>query len=261
LRGVAVSATYGTWLLTQDEGNGPSPLLLASGAPGALGFAVTAAPDIPATFASAADGSALFLAHTDGLYRYEAAFSGRVESRARISAVVAQDSALFATELYFTACDTFQNVGPCTLWRKSGALAAVPLFTVDDALGSLVVRPEAAYVLGNQALYRVPRAGGPTERLYAGEPFPQYAGTLKQSSLRTDGSKLYLSQVCHFDADAPEYGTVELDLTLLSARWLNRAPGFPFLPGVQPRETFTTESFQSVPGTARGSAAGLLVWH
>jgi hypothetical protein len=254
LRSVAASPA-GTWLVMYVAGEGQR-LLLAGGAPGALGFAATAALNLPSVWAASATGAAVLLAHSDGLYRYDATTSAQLEVRQRIQAVVAQGA-----EVYFTACDTFQNVGPCTLWRRSGALAAVPLFTVDDLLGSLVVRPEAAYVLGNQALYRVPRAGGPTERLYAGEPFPQYAGTLRQASLRADGDKLYLSQVCHFDADAPEYGTVELDLALGSARWLNRAPGFPFLPWVQPRETFPTESFQRVPGAARGCSAGLLVWH
>jgi hypothetical protein len=91
------------------------------------------------------------------------------------------------------------------------------------------------YALTGRGLYRAPLTGGAPVSVYLGDDLPQHAGTLKANSLRAEGGRLFLDQACHLDADAPEYGTVELNLSIGRARWLNNDPAFPFVPQVHGR--------------------------
>ncbi len=102
-------------------------------------------------------------------------------------------------------------------------------------------------MLGVTRLYRVRRAGGAVEVVYRGETFPQYGGTLAADSLKAICDKLYLGSICHYDADAPGYGTVELNLTTRQARWLNLDAAWPYVPFVAPYRGASAQRLWSAP--------------
>lgn len=122
-------------------------------------------------------------------------------------------------------------------------MSAVPrVQALGAATGSsLSVHDGYVYVLSVLGLYRIPvNTPGQLELVFAGEEFPQYGGTLQNLSLVRHGDKLYFGKVCHHDADAPGYGTIELDITQRSVRWLDLDPAYPVVPHVA--------SYDSWPG-------------
>lgn len=139
-------------------------------------------------------------------------------------------------DLFYKECPR-QSKGPCTVKRYQwGSQVTTTLIDEQSKLiagPGLVILENDVYALDPRSLVRVPRTGGVVQTVYAGEAFPQYDGTLRGSSLEAIDGKLYLGQVCEFDADAPTYAAVELDLQYLTARYLEEDPNYPFVPKLE----------------------------
>jgi hypothetical protein len=204
-------------------------------------------------------GSNYFVAFPDGVHRfYPAGESLIAPLEAEGEEVRSLD--VDATDLVYLQCSTtrFEH---CTLYRMGttgGPQPRVELAYFEGLGGgvlrrtSLVLLDGYVYVLGVRELVRVPKAGGPVELVYRGEEFPQYGGTLNSGSLVERQGKLYFGSVCHFDADAPGYATVELAPSAGTARWVELDPAFPFVPHVTPYQPWEREVWWH-------TAAGIIV--
>ncbi|MBK7862856.1 MAG: hypothetical protein IPJ65_30460 [Archangiaceae bacterium] len=83
---------------------------------------------------------------------------------------------------------------------------------------------------------------------YVTQTFPQWGGHLRPHTLAYENDKLYFGQICYPDADAPRYGTVELNLQGPSARWLIGTPENPFVPHYVPAEPYGVSLGQNTRG-------------
>ncbi len=237
--------TYGFWYLAERYAGSPPmltsrALMLDANLPPSGATAASATLPRP-TSNAAANGSNYYVAFEDGLHSFYPAGGGL------ISAVGATDETIVALDVDDEAVVYLQCRAPwptrCHVFRvdhRPVPQTRLLLATLDGLAGgvgpgvSIALLGGHVYVLGVQGLVRVPRAGGPVELVYRGEAFPQYGGTLQSGSLLVLGDKLYFGGICHFDADAPGYGTIELDPVARTARWLDDDPAYPFVPHVTP---------------------------
>ena len=161
------------------------------------------------------------------------------------------------TSVFFTRCAN-EWAGPCTLHRYDripatptlNDLGTIPNF---ELAGSMVLWGSELYVLTGRSLLRYPAQGGAPTVVFTGGPLPQHPGTLMQKSLRRVGNTLRFGSVCHFDADAPGYGTMDLDPIAATARWMNVDPAFPMIEGLAPYM-----NYEQMPVT---NAHGLYLMH
>jgi hypothetical protein len=250
---VSADTGYGTWFVLEHRETGMPAgraLLLAPGSSGPATF--TNPIDARPTSNGVALGSTYFVAQPDGLYSFYPAGGGRV---AQLTSVTGLEETIFAIatddvrEAFWVQCTNPYPGGTCSLWRYESPLNSTPrstmlvqeLPTLGGGVGaalSIRVLGNHVYLLGVEYLLRIPRTGGALELVYRGEEFPQYGGTLKSGSLETVDGKLYFGSICHFDADYPYYGTVELDLATSSARWLDLDPRWPIVPHLVDPEPF-----------------------
>ncbi|MBL8952956.1 MAG: hypothetical protein JNK82_19420 [Myxococcaceae bacterium] len=188
-------------------------------------------------------GTNYYAAVDDGVYSYYPAGGGRVATK-QAPLSTPEDIVGIAGDdegVVFVQCPQNRQ-GACRLFdARRFAPAVVPFASFTGLQGgggggavSIAIAGGHIYVLGATRLYRVPRTGGAVEVVYRGEVFPAYGGTLASDSLKAIGNKLYLGSICEYDADAPGYGTVELDLATLQARWLNLDPAYPYVPYIAP---------------------------
>ena len=219
------------WFIAEiDTAAGRSvSLYLSNGTPWSA--ATVAALNVPLpTSNGVAVGSDYFVAHADGVYSYYPAGGGRI---AQLPGVV--KIAVTADEVLSVSCSAIAGVG-CSLHRtdRKTFVTQQLLGGVQDRVGSIAMLGAQVYVLGTLGLIRVPLAGGASEVVFKGSPFPQHTGTLDPLSLSAHNGKLTFGSICHPDADAPGYGTIELDPAARTARWLNLEPEFPLVEGVKP---------------------------
>ncbi len=113
-------------------------------------------------------------------------------------------------------------------------LAELPTmrFSLYQNGGMLVVHDGFIYVNSLVGVYRVPMTGGQLELVYPGEELEYIGGAIKPASMVIHGDKLYFGELCHYEDQIAGYGTVELDLTQLTARWLDLDPAYPLVPHV-----------------------------
>lgn len=258
------TSSYATWFvagLRQDnvgEGvvgyvlSGTSHFSQAASVPHGLGT----------TSNGVALGSDYYVALSDGLYAYYPAGSSRlVDVSSTTEAITALAVDAPGANLFFVR----RSSSGATLWRMSLAVfpgAPTQVASLPTSVGGvqgprdvIVVHDGWVYSLGVRELVRVSTATpAVVEVLYAGEAFPQYGGTLKAGSLRAFDGKLYFGSVCHFDADSPGYGTIELDPLALTARWLDLDPPFPLVPYVTAYQSSEDEG----PVYARPSGAYIM---
>lgn len=206
-------------------------------------------------------GSSYVVALADGLH----AFYPAGESLLVPMSVIANDSIPSiavdeATEDVFYV--RFDITNGHRLWRHSHSSGNETLLTDLPAMGGIYTKVGGmialhdgyVYVISVVGLYRVPMTGGALQLVFRGEAFPQYGGTLKSASLVRHGDKFYFGKICHFDADAPGYGTVELDIANLSARWLDLDPAYPLVPHVVGYQAWANE------GSVYASPSGAFIF-
>lgn len=244
------AGTYGTWLVGSILSNGVNTNAIAYivNTTNELAVASTKTQTLYPTSNGVARGSDYYVALTDGLYSFYPAGESRLyfnppTDSATITSIAVDDA---EQNIYFVRGGS----GGYAVWHFSFAtneatvLTSLPFDLVGYAMGvnALALHDGWLYVLGVRGLVRLNLTTPTTlELVYAGEPFPQYGGTLKQVGVRALGGKLYFGSICHFDADAPGYGTVELDPQALTARWLDLDPAFPRVPFVTSSEAWSDE--------------------
>jgi hypothetical protein len=242
--------SYGLWFVPHVTGAGAEQSVrVATTAGMTMSHSIVAYPNVSSpTSNGVALGSDYFVAHADGLWSYYPAGGSRVAAIPGIVSIAGDDE-----HVVFSACDQ-GSLGPCTLYRydRAGGAVQALLGPIGEDLRTVALEGNAAYAISGRRLRRVPLGGGPAEVLYQGDGFPQHTGTLSSRTLKVAGNKVYLGQICHFDADAPGYGTVELDLDAATARWLNADPDFPYVPQLVPYHGWETWPLRN--------AHGLYVW-
>lgn len=223
---------YGLWFTTDTTGASPersvrvSPLLGGEPQVSSVAYPQITGP----TSNGIAEGSNYLVAQADGLWEFYPAGGSRLVAAPDIVSIAAEGD-----HLVFSSCNSSGN-GPCAVvaYSRSAGTTQTLIGPVDEDIRSLAIEGGAVYALSGRRLRRVPLSGGVVEVLYEGESFPQHSGTLAPRSLKVEGDRAYLGEICHRDADAPGYGTVELDLTAGTSRWLNADPAFPHVPHVVP---------------------------
>jgi hypothetical protein len=243
---ISDSPSYGFWFIVEDVDGAQVTRSLRLVTNGSGVATYTNSIDARPTSNGVALGTDYFVALEDGLHSYYPAGGSRV---AEVTSVTGQPEQILGIasdsvfEVFFLQCISPYANGRCSLWKYEAPLNTNPRTTMlvqelpsigSGVSSSLSIRVlgDWVYVLGVQYLLRVPRAGGAPEVVYRGEEFPQYGGTLKAGSLEAIDGKLYFGSVCHFDADLPGYGTIELDPTSLTARWLDLDPRWPLVPHI-----------------------------
>ncbi|MGC4115140.1 MAG: hypothetical protein QM765_11135 [Myxococcales bacterium] len=230
----ATEPTYGTWLVRgTGAGSRKYDLLLAVGD----GAATGAMPGIPMpTTRGVAVGTDYFVGHAGVLASYYPAGGGTLQKLASGEELV-DLAAVDGSAVYYLVA---QKASVTTELRRYDrkAFTSEVLAQASERLVSLALVGQTVYALGGQGLWEIAPGSSPRWR-YRGL-FPQHAGTLDPKSLVAKDGKLYLAQICHFDADAPEYGTVEIDPVLGTARWLEEDPDFPFVGAPAARQSWDT---------------------
>lgn len=209
-----------------------------------FGTVIATLPAIPVA-TPVAEGTTYFTAHEDGLYEYGFDHSARLYATGEATRIT--QIAANATEVLFMQYrpEPFLN----QVWRFDRATRqSAKLFDVPEpvsafnSLGhSLLWFNGSFYLLTPLYLLKLDLANTRVETVYRGDGFPQWWGTLKSGSLVSRGNKLYFGSICHFDADAPGFATVELDPVARDARWLDSLPTWPAVPYVTAREGFIVE--------------------
>lgn len=193
------------------------------------------------TLVATDDGNA-YLGTTDGLTRYTTAGWSMLappQPNHTIRGVDSDGSSVWTLECDSTNCGIWTFLLSASTQTK---LASLPLIEEQLSMNArpMVSARGALYVLSASEVVQVDVSTGTTSQLYAGQPFPQFTGTLKRGSLRTDGAQLFFGNVCHFDADDPQYGSVAIDLATRTARWLEldaNAPHVPYTAGYRASES------------------------
>lgn len=176
-------------------------------------------------------GSSYFVGLADGVHEYTPAGDSLYAASTEVVALTAD-----AAGVVFVTCPLVRTVA-CKVWsapRGSAPGVLAQLSELRSAAGSrasVVVRGGDVWVLGATTLWRLPRAGGPAVAMYT--------GTLKPSSLKLQGGKLYFGAACEADTS---FASVELDPAARSARWLNLDPAYPLVPYLTAFEAFREES-------------------
>lgn len=193
-------------------------------------------------------GSNYAVAFQDGLYLADDNTHTRIVSLAAGELIVdvAVDDA--RTFIFYVRSDSTNGE---RLWRheiSTGTQTLMASMPRTDGVnsersGTLTVYGGNVYVLGVLGVFHMPMTStGTLELMFGGEAFPQYGGMMKARSLVRHGDALYFGKVCHFDADAPGYGTVELNLTQHSARWLDLDVNYPRVPHVAAYDAWEVQS-------------------
>ncbi len=226
IEGAAWNPSWGLWFISDLNDVTPRRNVhLASNAGGELTGSSVAYPDVGAPVSNAvARGSGYLVAHADGLYEYYPAGRSRLVEQEGIRAIAANEDVVA-----YSVCAP-PNFIDCTVHGYDRTALTTWAYTgfFGDVF-SLAIVGDELFGLSGRYLFRAPLSGSVAAVRYEGGTLPQHSGTLLSRSLRADGNKLYFQQVCYFDADAPGYGTIELDPTLGTARWLNTDPDFPFV--------------------------------
>ncbi|MGV3621634.1 MAG: hypothetical protein ACO1OB_12495 [Archangium sp.] len=239
---ISASASGYAWWFVGGHGSGPDSYgydisyVLPSGG---VNVAIPSKPASP-TSNGVAWGSSYAVAMLDGLHSFYPAGESLLVQPSLFPNDTIQGIAVdeATSDLFYVR---FDSENGARLWRHDNATGDETLLTdlpsvngVQLANGGMVaLHGGYVYVLSVVGLHRMAMDGsGDLQLVFRGEEFPQYGGTLKSGSLVVHGDKFYFGKVCHYDADAPGYGTVELDVVNLSARWLDLDPAYPLVPHV-----------------------------
>jgi hypothetical protein len=234
---------YGTWFVAEVSENTLTNRTLYLASFGTTWNATVAKTNVPPLTTNAvALGSDYFVGHADGVWGYYAAGAGRIAQMTGVTSVAATNA-----EVVFSAC----TATSCSVYRhdRQSQLTTPVHGPVVDKIGSVAILGGNIWALGAQTLTRIPLAPGAAEVVYRGTSFPQHAGTLHNGHLKVINGKLSFGSICEFDADAPGYGTIELDPVAKTARWVNLISGFPYLPSVVP---FYGSNYNATTITGRG---------
>ncbi len=216
----STSPGYGTWMVRATGATSRRYDLMLSVGGAAL---VGAMPSIPVpTTRGVAEGTDYYVGHDGEVASYYPAGGGALLKLGSGESV--QDLAVESGVVWALVV----RAGTSEIRRVTRQGAVDTVARAEERLGSLAVVDGVVWALGGQGLLEV-RPGQTPRWRYRGELFPQHSGTLAPESLVARGGRLYLGQICHFDADAPEYGTVEIDPRAGTARWLEHDPAFPFV--------------------------------
>lgn len=221
----AASSAYGTWFIAEVEANGvrSSTLYLARNLGPTLGLVGVAQFLPPPVTEGVALDADYFVAFADGVWGYDATGGHRLVQASGVNALAAS-----AREVVFSTCEGTR----CAVHRfDRWSFVTTPLLPpAENGIGSVAIVGGDAWALGPGTLTRIPLTHpDAAEVVFRGGPNPA-PGTLDPRSLKVDVRKVSVGALCSVDPDAREYGTIELDLTTRSARWLNLDPAYPFLP-------------------------------
>lgn len=197
------------------------------------------------------------LALDDGLYvapMYTPGQAQRFYASNAIGAFVATDTG----SAYFS-----ERQGTETVLFSASLFGSPPTVrAIGRGLEVKAIAPAAADELGvltDSGVFVVTPSTGQARLIYAGGPFIQ--GFLRLEGLLSEAGRYYVGDLCHPDADAPEWGTVELTppsplgalpVTPGSARWITGTPSWPWSTPIVDKSSSSWSPRLPVVRTPRG---------